>query len=747
MTSASRVGVIVDAEKLDMAAQIAHQEAELARLRRLELDAAASGLEARKQAVDAGLQNLGTSLAGYQGAISSAIQQAATAAGITGLVAAESNLTGKAAGTYQVAATGELVVWSGSSVTARQPMLPTIATSVARVADITALRALATGATTVTVDDRRRGGTFVRALLSVAGAVDNGLRFAHVDSTYVWQRLHDPFQLHADWYREPVSNTAPQLQKLFDAAPRGAIIRGGSKTTGGALEYWPVAPWTRPDGRTDILLTLNRAVTLDWGANQYGGYIGYGTDTPGTASILEVSSRISQDFPGSSTEYGYRFLDLAILPTTGSPCAKHALILKPTASDNLADVLIDGGQFVATNPDGRAIYSTNTGNNGMFLLRIIAPKVRGGVRLEKLGDSIYIADGSWAGNTGVPCLWLSLLDPTNPTDAASQLHLKRLNMNAVAQALIVEDAATCTVEGLNVEGRNRDEGGAGNYGKHLVEFNNCGTKGGVAGQSARSYSGSRFVGNKILPADGGTYGTSSGASAVLFNNSRGWVLSGGAIGTSQVLQANNSPADNGRGYTLRACDDMTVDLPDLQLTTSSIGVDIESTTKNMRWRGATVNPIVPSSWTVVQDNGQGTMGLVKPVPLPTAPPAIQGFENVPGGDPLRYVKEESGLVRLFGMLRPQGGSAALSGYITLHTFGAGFLPAEIVRRLVAYETAPAGTDPQPTIRQMYARVVGSGNGAASGRLQLNAWANGAQDTTVAGVRDMTVDMTWHAPPA
>lgn len=53
------------------------------------------------------------------------------------------------------------------------------------IADLTAY---AGNAQTIVVQDRLRGGVFVRALKSVAGEPDSGERFAHTDSRYVWAR-------------------------------------------------------------------------------------------------------------------------------------------------------------------------------------------------------------------------------------------------------------------------------------------------------------------------------------------------------------------------------------------------------------------------------------------------------------------------------------------------------------------------------------------------------------------------------
>ncbi|MBZ9753169.1 hypothetical protein K7W42_20240, partial [Deinococcus sp. HMF7604] len=58
MTSASRVGVIADAEKLDTAAEFANEQGELARVRRLELQSAASDLAQKKQQVDTALTTI-----------------------------------------------------------------------------------------------------------------------------------------------------------------------------------------------------------------------------------------------------------------------------------------------------------------------------------------------------------------------------------------------------------------------------------------------------------------------------------------------------------------------------------------------------------------------------------------------------------------------------------------------------------------------------------------------------------------
>ncbi|MVN88298.1 hypothetical protein GO986_16250 [Deinococcus sp. HMF7620] len=671
--------------------------------------------------------------------VAQATQLALSAAETDDTVATEAALAGRPAGVYTLLSTGELAVWTGAAVTFRRQVWATIQTSVGRVADLVALRAYAGGATSMMVSDQRRGGLFRRELSSAAPAVNDGTVFAHSSGSYVWVRVHDPFVLHADWFREPVANTAPQLQRLFNACPRGGTIIGGSKATpDGQLSYWPVAPWTRPDGRTDVLLTLDRAVTLRWDANQYGGYIGYDTATPGTTSILEISSKISADFPGNTTEYGYRLIDLAIIPTTGQPCAKHALILKATAQNNLADFEIRGGQFVATNPDGRAIEHDNDGNNGLFGLRVYDVKVRGGGRFKKLGDSCEFIRGFWAGHASSPAVYISLLDPTNPTDAASQLHVRALNINALGGGFVLEDAATFVVDGLNLEVRNRHEGGAANYGQYAVIFRNCGTRGGLAGQSARAYGGARVTGLKSFPADGGTYDSSSGGFAVLFDTCRATYFGFGAVGTSQVLSPDGTPAANGLGATLRACDDMTVDLPDLQLTTNAIGLDIEATTKNTRLRGATVNPIVASSWTAIRDLGLGTMGLLK-VLTPSA-----GLEVPPGAPPLQYVKDESGVVHLFGSVRPAGGSGDIVPYLTLGTLPKGFTPAaaDIARRVLHYDVTPGGADPQPTIRHLYMRLLDNSAGACLA--QLNAWSNGAQDTTAAGVRDMHIDTRWQA---
>lgn len=456
---------------------------------------------------------------------------------------------------------------------------------------------------------------------------------------------------------------------------------------------------------------------------------------------MEISTEIGDfpDFYGSTTDYGLRLYDLAILPTTGAPCARNALTIVATASANIADSLISGGQFVATNPDGYAIYHENEGNNGLFTLRIHDIKARGGLKLIRLGDTCEIKRGTISGGGSNPAVYVSTLDPQNITDTAAQFIMEAVNINAMAGAVVLENAATFRLSNLNIELRNRHEGGAAHYGKYAVTLNNCGNVAGVPGRSARQYSGSIIEAVKILPADGATYDTSSGAGALHIQNSRGIMVLGGAYGSSQILDPNGSPADNGVCIKIENSSNTIIDGPDLQLTVNSIGVhNLNSSETEVR--GYTTNLNYAGSREFVEA-GRGTIGRAAALPTPAGYVA-------PGGGQLTFVKNAAGVVSVSGYIKPEAGAATVPAYFTLATLPDGYAPpaGDIAVFSMSVEISPAAADTGPTIRELTGRAYDDGTGRTV--LQINSWSNPLSPTLgieTENVRGIFVKAGWTSP--
>lgn len=667
-----------------------------------------------------------------------AIQQAAAVSLMRGTVQNEAGLDGQVAGTYFVADTLQFSSWDGAVVTSRGPDVPTTQTAVVHLPSVTALRTYAGTARTIVVDDPIRGGTFRRRLSGIT--VDQGRIVAHSNPAYLYERVALQDINYVDWYLDPDFAVSPQIQAAINATPVNGTLVGPRKTVNGFGSSFALAPWARPDGRTDVCLTIDKPITLDWNSNEFAGMLT--TDNlPATMRPLEISAA---GVPYGGAKKGYRINGLGIMPIQfGKRCAKGALYLVALNGQNMADIEIRGGQYVSYNRlddinAEAAIHVFNTGSDGIFGMRLKGIIAHGGFQATKWGDSCSITDYCQFTGHGI-AMKISMLTPADPSNASSCLTIRDININTHGTAAEITGSTLFNFDNWNIESRNIGEGQT-MQATFVVDLIDCGTAEGTVGLSARAWSGSVIRGLKVLPANGATYEGNSNQGGLRFKNCRAIMLLGGTYGGTAYLGADSTPAGRLPALMLEGSQDIVLDHPDLNLGPNSDGIFIDADCKNVSVRGYTLNPGGNPGVRALVDNGQGTMGVKKELDTPG-----WTMGNDVGG--LSYIKGEDGMVRVFGSLKPGAANVDLGGFLSVGTLPAGFQPApyDRIRRwgMVTHGQFYPGQEARLKAEIMPMNVEPLLSDIP-GIIRANTLASGADDTIPAVTR-LDVDFSFYAP--
>lgn len=300
-------------------------------------------------------------------------------------------------------------------------------------------------------------------------------------------------------------------------------------------------------------------------------------------------------------------------PSVGTRIGKHGVYALTTSAGQqlpkltLRDMIVGQGS-------GYGVYHLNTPasnvNGGLYCGLVENCEIKGGIGLESSGDSNSIVHNVLSG-TGWG-VWASLVP------GASLLEIQANNITASYGAIRLRAGSRYRILGNNIE--HYAAGAAANNDSAVID---------ISGEDGTMYGG--VIAQNLVSA----FGSTDATTLIRLRNSRGVEV------RDNVLLSGSA--------------------------TTTTGIDIGNDCQDVRVGPNTFNAGIT---TQVNDNGVGTMGVVKTAALQNSWVAFAAGQST-----LKFIKSTDGMVHVFGVIK--NGTTANGTLVA--TLPVGFRPSEIHR--------------------------------------------------------------------